>query len=138
MAYTNKWFPRPTWVTIEELYKKEGFTRTMFTGKYSGLSNVLCLGEKDKDEYQYYDCADCEPYDKSAIYTKGERVIVKFGSITRDDLCFVKHESDHYFKYEITIRGIKQPFILSLYDYLRLFPDDRDYIETLPKVSIQK
>jgi len=110
----------------------------MFTGKYQGLSNVLCLGEKDKDEYQYYDCADCEPYDKSAIYTKGERVIVKFGSITRDDLCFVKHEADHYFKYEITIRGIKQPFILSLYDYLRLFPDDRDYIETLPKVSIQK
>lgn len=47
MTDTIKWVPVPDLVTIEELYKKAGFTRVMFTGKGPELHNALCLGEKD-------------------------------------------------------------------------------------------
>jgi len=136
MEDTKSWVPVPDLVTIEELFVLAGITRTMFTGKGPELRSVLCLGEKDAPKYDYYHIADCTPYDDSCTYINGKRVIVKFGNLTRDDFYFVRHESGNYYKYELTIQGKKMHFIVSHSDYLKLVAEDREYLETLPKVSI--
>jgi hypothetical protein len=133
---TTTWVPVPDPITIEELYKKAGFTRTMFTGKGPELHNVLYLGQKDGTKCDYYDFADCESYNNSSKYIKGGRMIVRFGNLMRDDFYFVKREVGTYYKYELTIRGKKLHFIVSHCDYLKLVPEDREYLESLPKVSI--
>ena len=139
MEDTNKtttWVPVPDPITIEELYKKAGFTRAMFTGKGPELHSALCLGEKDGTKWDYYDFWDCESYNNSSKYIKGGRMIVRFGKLSRDDFYFVKHELGTYYKYELTIRGKKLHFVVSLSDYLKLVKEDREYLETLPNVSI--
>jgi hypothetical protein len=136
MGDTKAWVPVPDRITIEELYKKAGITRAMFTGRGPELHNVLCLGEKDGTKWDYYDFADCESYNNSSKYIKGGRVIVRFGNLSRDDFYFVKRELGNYYKYELTIQGKKLHFIVSHSDYLKLVAEDREYLETLPKVSI--
>ena len=133
---TKAWVPVPDRITIEELYKKAGFTRTMFTGKGPELHNVLCLGVKDSTKWDYYDFADCESYNNSSKYIKGGRMIVRFGKLMRDDFYFVKRELGTYYKYELTIQGKKMHLVVSQCDYLKLVEEDREYLETLPKVSI--
>jgi len=133
---TKAWVPVPDRITIEELYKKAGFTRTMFTGRGPELHNVLYLGEKDGTKCDYYDFADCESYNNSSKYIKGGRVIVRFGNLSRDDFYFVKRELGNYYKYELTIQGKKLHLVVSHCDYLKLVAEDREYLETLPKVSI--
>jgi hypothetical protein len=134
---TTAWVPVPDRVTIEELFVLAGITRAMFTGKGPELHTVLCLGEKDGNKYDYYHIADCEPYDNSSgYYIPGVRVIVRFGKLSRDDFYFVRHESGNYYKYELTIQGKKMHFVVSHCDYLKLVPEDREYLESLPKVSI--
>ena len=130
MLETTTWVPVPDRVTIEDVYKKAGFTRTTFTGKGPEVHTVLCLGEKDSFKYDYYDIADCEPYDDRG------RMIVRFGNLSRDDFYFVKRESGTYYKYELTIQGKKMHFIVSHSDYLNLVPEDREYLESLPNVCI--
>jgi len=132
----TEWVPVPDRVTIEELYKKAGFTRTTFTGKGPELHSALCLGKKDGTKWDYYDFADCESYNNSSKYIKGGRMIVRFGKLSRDDFYFVKHELGTYYKYELTIQGKKMHFVVSHCDYLKLVAEDREYLETLPKVSI--
>ena len=136
LGHTKAWVPVPDRITIEELYKKAGFTRAMFTGKGPELHNVLCLGEKEGTKWDYYDFADCESYNNSSKYIEGGRVIVRFGNLSRDDFYFVKHELGTYYKYELTIQGKKMHLVISLSDYLKLVSEDREYLETLPKVSI--
>jgi hypothetical protein len=136
MLETTTWVPVPDRVTIEELYKKAGFTRTTFTGKGPELHSVLCLGVKDGTKYDYYDFADCESYNNSSKYIKGGRMIVRFGNLMRDDFYFVKHELGTYYKYELTIQGKKMHFVVSLSDYLKLVKEDREYLELLPNVCI--
>jgi len=131
---TTAWIPVPDRVTIEELFVLAGITRAMFTGRGPELRSVLCLGEKDGNKYDYYHIADCEPYDNR--YIPGGRVIVRFGNLTRDDFYFVRHEQGTYYKYELTIQGKKMHFIVSLSDYLKLVAEDREYLESLQKVSI--
>jgi len=136
MLERTAWVPVPDRITIEELYKKAGFTRTTFTGKGPELHSALCLGKKDGTKWDYYDFADCESYNNSSKYIKGGRMIVRFGNLMRDDFYFVKHELGTYYKYELTIQGKKMHFVVSLSDYLKLVAEDREYLETLPKVSI--
>jgi hypothetical protein len=136
MEDTKAWVPVPDGITIEELCKKAGFTRTMFTGKGPELHSALCLGEKDGTKWDYYDFYDCESYNNSSKYIKGGRMIVRFGNLMRDDFYFVKRESGTYYKYELTIQGKKMHFVVSHYDYLKLVAEDREYLELLPKVSI--
>jgi len=133
---TKAWVPVPDRITIEELYKKAGFTRTMFTGKGPELRSALCLGGKDGTKWDYYDFADCESYNNSSKYIKGGRMIVRFGKLMRDDFYFVKRELGTYYKYELTIQGKKMHLVVSQCDYLKLVEEDREYLETLPKVSI--
>ena len=133
---TTAWVPVPDRVTIEELYKKAGFTRTMFTGKGPELHSALCLGEKDGTKFDYYDFADCESYNNSSKYIKGGRMIVRFGNLSRDDFYFVKHELGTYYKYEITIQGKKMRVVVPLSEYIRLVYEDRQYLESLPEVLI--
>ena len=133
---TTTWVPVPDPITIEELCKKAGFTRTMFTGKGPELHFALCLGEKDGTKWDYYDFYDCESYNNSSKYIKGGRMIVRFGNLSRDDFYFVKHELGTYYKYGLTIQGKKMHFVVSLSDYLKLVAEDREYLETLPKVCI--
>jgi len=133
---TTAWVPVPDRVTIEELFKKAGFTRTMFTGRGPEFHSVLCLGEKDGTKWDYYDPMDCESYDNSSKYIKGGRMIVRFGKLSRDDFYFVKRELGNYYKYELTIQGKKMHLVVSHCDYLKLVAEDREYLETLPKVSI--
>jgi len=136
MLEITEWVPVPDPITIEELYKKAGFTRAMFTGKGPELHNVLCLGKKDGTKWDYYDFYDCESYNNSSKYIKGGRMIVRFGKLMRDDFYFVKHELGTYYKYELTIQGKKMHLVVSHCDYLKLVPEDREYLELLPKVSI--
>jgi hypothetical protein len=133
---TTAWVPVPDRITIEELYKKAGFTRTMFTGKGPELHSALCLGEKDGTKWDYYDFYDCESYNNSSKYIEGGRVIVRFGNLSRDDFYFVKRELGNYYKYELTIQGKKMHLVVSHCDYLKLVAEDREYLELLPKVSI--
>ena len=133
---TTAWTPVPDRITIEELYKKAGFTRTMITGKGPELHSALCLGEKDGTKWDYYDFWDCESYNNSSKYIKGGRMIVRFGNLSRDDFYFVKHESGTYYKYEITVQGKKLHLVVSLSDYMRLVYEDRQYLESLPEVRI--
>jgi hypothetical protein len=128
--------PFPEFVTIEELFVLTGITRTMFTGRGPELRSVLCLRLKDSKTCDYYHIADCEPYDNSSRYITGERVIVRFGNLLRDDFYFVRHELGTYYKYEITVRGKKMHLVVSLSHYTRLVAEDREYLESLPKVSI--
>ena len=133
---TTTWVPVPDRITIEELYKKAGITLSMFTGKGPELHSALCLGEKDGTKWDYYDFADCESYNNSSKYIKGGRMIVRFGKLNRDDFYFVKRELGTYYKYELTIQGKKMHLVVSLSDYLRLVYEDREYLESLPKVYI--
>ena len=128
--------PFPEFVTIEELFVFAGITRTMFTGRGPELRSVLCLRGKNSKTCDYYHIADCTPYDDSCTYINGERVIVKFGNLTRDDFYFVRHESGNYYKYEITVQGKKMHLVVSLSHYLRLVKEDPEYLESLPKVSV--
>jgi hypothetical protein len=133
---TTTWVPVPDRITIEELFKNAGFTRTTFTGKGPELHSALCLGEKDGTKWDYYDFADCESYNNSSKYIKGGRMIVRFGNLSRDDFYFVKRELGTYYKYELTIQGKKMHFVVSQCDYLKLVKEDREYLDSLPKVSI--
>jgi hypothetical protein len=108
----------------------------MFTGKGPELHFALCLGEKDGTKWDYYDFYDCESYNNSSKYIKGGRMIVRFGNLVRDDFYFVKRELGTYYKYELTIQGKKLHLVVSLSDYIKLVAEDREYLETLPKVSI--
>ena len=133
---TKAWVPVPDLITIEELYKKAGFTRTMFTGKGPELHSALCLGDKDGTKWDYYDFWDCESYNNSSKYIKGGRMIVRFGNLVRDDFYFVERKEDTYYKYELTMQGKKLHLVVSQRDYLKLVKEDREYLESLPKVSI--
>lgn len=132
---TKAWVSVPVRITIEDLYKKAGFTRTMFTGKGPELHFALCLGDKDGTKWDYYDFSDCESYNSSK-YIKGGRMIVRFGKLMRDDFYFAKREEGTYYKYELTIQGKKLHLVVSQRDYIKLVAEDREYLESLPKVSI--
>jgi hypothetical protein len=63
-------------------------------------------------------------------------MIVRFGNLQRDDFYFVRHELGTYYKYEIAVQGKKMHLVVSQCDYLKLVEEDREYLETLPNVSI--
>lgn len=63
-------------------------------------------------------------------------MIVRFGKLSRDDFYFVKRELGTYYKYELTIQGKKLHLVVSQCDYLKLVTEDREYLESLPNVSI--